>query len=124
MEANTPRKDTDFSSAIESSMQVRRLYHELEKRNHGAAWTKQEDVIGFVYDVGELGRMVMAAEGRWVHPGELGKDLGDKLSECLWWLFVLSERLGVDLNAAFASKLSELEGSLSASVASADEAAP
>ena len=80
----------------------------------------QEDVIGFVHGVGELGRLVMAAEGRWIHPGNLHQDLGDKLSECLWWLFVLSERLGIDLNTAFSSKMSELEKGLSASLENSD----
>ena len=111
----------DFSEAVRRSMKIRRLYHELEERNHGAAWTKQEDVIGFVYDVGELGRMVMAAEGRWVHRGDLKKDLEDKLAECVWWLCVLSERLGIDLDAAFASKMAELEGSLSSSLKDAGD---
>ncbi|MFA6011791.1 MAG: hypothetical protein WC799_17505 [Desulfobacteraceae bacterium] len=35
-------------------------------------------MIGFVHDVGELGRLVMAAEGRWIHQGDMGKDLADK----------------------------------------------
>lgn len=94
-------------------MRIRALYHALESKNHGEPWTKQEDVIGFVYDVGELGRMVMASEGRWVHPGDLKQDLADKLAECQWWICVLSERLGIDLGSAFASKMDELEGSLS-----------
>ncbi len=113
---NPPENQTDFSIAVERSIRIRKLYHELEKRKHGGPWTNQEDVIGFVYDVGELGRMVMAAEGRWVHPGDLPKDLADKLSECLWWLFVLSDRLGVDLTSAFSSKMAELENSLSTSL--------
>ncbi|WP_367872542.1 hypothetical protein [Luteolibacter sp. Populi] len=117
----SPENETDFSDAVKRSMQIRKLYHELEKRNHGDPWTKQEDVIGFVYDVGELGRMVMAAEGRWKHQGELDKDLPDKLAECLWWLFVLSERLGIDINAAFASKMAELEASLSSSLGNTNE---
>lgn len=114
----TPGNKTGFSDAVKRSMRIRELYHELEKRKHGAPWTKQEDVVGFVHDVGELGRMVMAAEGRWMYPGDLDKDLGDKLAECLWWLFVLSERLGVDIDTAFASKIAELEGSLSSSLES------
>ncbi len=98
----------------------RKLYNEFEKRKHGGPWTKQEDVIGFAHDVGELGHLVMAAEGRWVHPGDLYQDVGDKLSECLWWLFVLSERLGIGLNTAFSSKMSELEKDLSSSLEKAD----
>jgi NTP pyrophosphatase (non-canonical NTP hydrolase) len=118
---NTQKNETDFSEAVKRSIQVRKLYHELEKRMHGGAWSKQEDVIGFVHDVGELGRMVMAAEGRWVHQGDLNKDLGDKLAECLWWLFALSGRLGINVIAAFSSKMSELEGSLSSSLENTNE---
>jgi len=121
MKMDTPKNETDFSGAVKRSMQVRKLYHELEKRKHGGAWTKQEDMIGFVYDVGELGRMVMASEGRWMHQGDLDKDLGDKLAECLWWLFVLSDRLGIDINTAFASKMGELEESLSSSLGNTTE---
>jgi NTP pyrophosphatase (non-canonical NTP hydrolase) len=113
---NAPENETDFSKAMARSMQIRQIYHELEKRKHGTAWTPQEDMIGFTCDVGELGRMLMAAEGRWVYPGDLKQDLGHKLSECLWWLLALSGRLGVDINAAFAAKMSDLESSLSASV--------
>ncbi len=117
---NAPENETDFSDAVARSMRIRKLYNELEQRKHGGPWTNQEDVIGFVHDVGELGRMVMAAEGRWMHQGDLPNDLGDKLSECLWWLFVFSERLGVDINSAFSSKMSELETSLSSSLEETD----
>ncbi len=91
--------NTDFSDAIERSIRVRRIYHQLEELNHGSHWTTQEDVIGFVNDVGELGRMAMASEGRWLYKGDLEKDLPDKLAECLWWIFVLSEmnELEIDL---------------------------
>ena len=113
---NTPTSETDFSNAVARSIQIRKLYNELEKRNHGSAWTNQEDMLGFVNDVGELGRMVMAADGRWVHQGDLSKELPEKLAECLWWLFVLSERLGIDVSTAFSSKMAALESSLSASL--------
>lgn len=109
----TKQKKMDFPEAVKRSMQIRKLYHKIEKQKHGGAWTIQEDMIGFVYDVGELGRLVMAAEGRWIYQGALSKDLDDKLSECLWWLFVLSKRLGIDINTAFSSKIAELEASLS-----------
>lgn len=108
--------ETDFSPALTRSLRIREIYHQLEKRNHGSPWTMGEDMIGLVSDIGELGRMVMSAEGRWVYPGDLSKELPDKLSECLWWLFVLSSRLGIDLNTAFSAKLGELEQSLSASL--------
>ena len=115
------KTETDFSDAINRSVAIRTIYSKLEELNHGTPWSKQEDMVGFAYDVGELGRMVMAAEGRWVYKGELNKDLPDKLAECLWWLFVLSSRLGIDVNSAFAAKMAELESSLSESLTEASE---
>ncbi|MCW1916592.1 hypothetical protein OJ996_23595 [Luteolibacter sp. GHJ8] len=113
----TPESNTDFSSAMDRAMRIREIYHALETKNHGSAWTIQEDMIGFTYDVGELGRLLMADEGRWVYPGDLKQDLEHKLAECLWWLLVFSGRLGIDLDSAFASKMAERESELSASLA-------
>ena len=116
--------DTDFSEAIGRSVKIRKIYHQLEELNHGSRWSKQEDMIGFANDVGELGRMVMAGEGRWLYKGDLRKDLPDKLAECLWWVFVLSERLGIDLNPAFESKMTELEDDLLAGLNHAGDGNP
>ena len=109
---HTPAHETDFTGAVERAMRIRTLYHELEQHHHGSPWTNQEDVLGLVHDVGELGRLVMATEGRWVHQGDLHQDLEAKLAECLWWILALSERLGIDLNRAFSAKMAELEISL------------
>ncbi|MEI7908323.1 MAG: hypothetical protein WCK77_01675 [Verrucomicrobiota bacterium] len=108
--------DTDFSQAIERSLKIRAIYNQLELLHHGSAWTNGEDMIGLVSDVGELGRMVMAADGRWLYQGDLNTDLPDKLAECLWWIFVLSDRLGINLTSAFSAKMAELEASLGTSL--------
>jgi NTP pyrophosphatase (non-canonical NTP hydrolase) len=73
-------------------------------------------MIGFVYDVGELGRLLMAAEGRWVAAEDREKQLEDKMAECLWWLFTLSGRLGIDLSEAFRAKMEGLEKDLEESL--------
>ncbi len=74
-------------------------------------------MLGYVYDVGELGRLVMGAEDRWMHEGDLPKELRDKLAECLWWVLVLARRLDVDMTGAFTAKMDEFERNLAASVA-------
>ena len=101
-----------FATAALRSDRIRQIYHQLEARHHGEIWSKQEDMIGFVADVGELGRLLMAAEGRWVVAGDGRKQLEDKMAECLWWLFTLSERLEIDLSQAFLVKMEELENDL------------
>ena len=107
--ANTISHDTfkvmniNFITATARAMHVRRLYHQIEEHINGKVWTIQEDMLGFVTDVGIVGRLVMAADGPWAYGGDVHVELESKLSECLWWILVLSARLGVDITEAFTS---------------------
>jgi len=92
-------------------------YQQLEESNHNGVWTTEEDMLAFATDIGALGRLVMAAEGRWVYNGEVQPDLRSKLAECLWWILVLSDRLGVDITEAFTSFIDRLDNDLTKSVA-------
>lgn len=106
----------DFSAATERAMHVRRLYQQLEVNNHKGAWTTEEDMLAFATDIGVLGRLVMATEGRWVYNGDVPAELRSKLAECLWWILVLSDRLGVDITEAFTSFIGRLDTDLMKSV--------
>jgi hypothetical protein len=66
-------KKFDFTAATARARHIRELYKQLEERLHGSAWTPQEMMLGYLYDIGELGRMVMAGEDRWLHEGDLPK---------------------------------------------------
>lgn len=114
--SNTPIHVGLAQAAMQAS-RVRRLYHQLEEVHHGTRWSKQEDVVGLQSDVGELGRLVMGAEGRWMAPDDVRNQLEVKLAECLWWVFSLSNRLGIDIEHAFVDKMTELEHELALSVA-------
>jgi NTP pyrophosphatase (non-canonical NTP hydrolase) len=109
-------KKMDFSAATARACHIRELYKQLEERLHGTAWTPQELMLGYLYDIGELARLVMAAEGRWLHEGDLPRELEDKLSECLWWVLVLADALG-DITKAFTTKMNDLDVELTKSVA-------
>jgi NTP pyrophosphatase (non-canonical NTP hydrolase) len=106
----------DFTAATVRARHSRELYRQLEKRLHGSVWTPQEVMLGYLYDIGELGRLVMAAEDRWLHEGDLRRELDDKLSECLWWVLVLADRLGVDITKAFTTKMNDLDVQLTKSL--------
>ncbi len=114
--SNTPIHVGLAQAAMQAS-RVRQLYHQLEEVHHGVRWSKQEDVVGLQSDVGELGRLVMGAEGRWMAPDDVRKQLEVKLAECLWWIFSLSNRLGIDVEHAYVDKMTELEHELALSVA-------
>jgi NTP pyrophosphatase (non-canonical NTP hydrolase) len=93
------------------AMQVAALYDELNLAQRGRVWTRAETMMGFVGDVGDLAKLVMAAEGA---RSDLGSrdELEHELSDCLWAVLVLARRYEVDLAAAFDRSMDELEARL------------
>lgn len=124
MPMNEISPSTALGTAASRAARIRGLYHSLEELHHGEHWTAREDLVGLTYDIGELGKLVMAAEGRWHHEGDLPKELADKLAECLWWILSLSGRVGVDIDQAWAAKMDELETQLAASAGKLDTGKP
>jgi NTP pyrophosphatase (non-canonical NTP hydrolase) len=98
----------EVNALIQRAMQVRRLYAELEQRDHGRAWTNEEIALGFVGDVGDLVKLVMAREGMRSIP-EVERKLAHELADCLWSVLVLSQAYGVDIERAFLQTMDELE---------------
>lgn len=78
----------------------------------GRTWTLPELAVGFTNDAAYVGRLVLAAEHTWDIPGDVDAELRHKLAENLWWLFVLAEKLGVDLPAAYAETMAKIGGGL------------
>jgi len=81
------------------SMAIREKYTELELQHHGTEWNVEEDALAFLSDAGLVGRLVMSQQGRWPK-ANTDEELKHKLGECIWWLTVLAERMGIDINEA------------------------
>ena len=73
----------EFGQLVERALTVRAQYAELERKNYGAAWTNEELALGFVGDVGNLVKLVMAQSGRCDIPDAKDK-LAHELADCLW----------------------------------------
>ena len=104
---------TSFNAMAERAWRVRELYGEAEARRYGRAWTREEVALGFVGDVGDLRKLVQAAEGVRAIPDAQGK-LAHELADCLWSVMTLARMYEVDLEAAFETTMDELEAGLSA----------
>ena len=98
----------EINALIQRSMQVRRLYAELEQKNHGRTWTSEEIALGFVGDVGDLAKLVMARGGIRTIP-DAERKLAHELADCLWSILVLSQAYGVDVEHIFLQTMDELE---------------
>jgi NTP pyrophosphatase (non-canonical NTP hydrolase) len=112
---------SDFKALTERAWRVRQLYAELETLRHGRAWTREEVMLGFVGDVGDLAKLSQAAEGVRAIPDAQVR-LAHELADCLWSVMTLAKLHDVDLEASFLSTMNELEAGISARLT--DAAAP
>lgn len=95
------------------ALEIRERYGEFETERIGRPWSNTEIALGFVGDVGDLARLVMAKEGL-RGADDLEVRLAHELADCLWCLLVLSEKYGVDLEREFLGTMEELEGRIAA----------
>jgi len=92
----------------ERAREVRRKYAKLEKIRYGHEWSGKDLAIGFVGDVGDLMKLVMAKEGiRDIE--EMDEKFEHELSDCLWSIMILADKYGVDLEYSFLRTMDELE---------------
>jgi NTP pyrophosphatase (non-canonical NTP hydrolase) len=98
----------EFDELIQRALAIRKRYREYEKQSYGTSWTNEELALGFVGDVGDLVKLVMAQNGRRNIP-EAESKLAHELADCLWSVIVLADVHGVDLEKAFLKTMDELE---------------
>jgi NTP pyrophosphatase (non-canonical NTP hydrolase) len=99
---------SEFSELVRRANRIRQLYAEFEKTRYGRLWTREEIMLGFVGDVGDLSKLIQANEG--VRQIDDAKDkLAHELSDCLWSIMVLADLYEVDLEAEFMRTMDEIE---------------
>lgn len=101
----------EFKQLAERALAIRKKYAEFEKERYGREWTTEELMLGFMKDMGDLARLVQASEGvRRVD--DLDNAIGHELSDCLWSVIILADKLGIDLEKAFIKTMDELDNHL------------
>jgi NTP pyrophosphatase (non-canonical NTP hydrolase) len=98
----------DFSQLVERALSIRKQYEEKERSLYGSPWTSEELALGFVGDVGDLAKLVVAENGKRAIPDSRSK-LEHELADCLWSVIVLANVHGIDMEQAFLQTMNELE---------------
>ena len=94
------------------AIQIRNRYAKLEKERVGEEWTNLNIMEGFVGDIGDLMKLVMAKEGvRQIE--DVDKKFAHELADCLWSVLVLAERYEIDLEKEFMRTMADLEKRIS-----------
>jgi NTP pyrophosphatase (non-canonical NTP hydrolase) len=101
----------EFGELTELAREVRRKYAAEEHQRYGRSWSREELMLGFLGDVGDLAKLVQGKEG--VRPREgLDQALAHELADCLWSVMVLADAYDVDLETAFLGTMRELNAHL------------
>ena len=98
----------ELRDLIRRAIEIRGQYAEWETGRYGRPWTDEEIALGFVGDVGDLTKLILARSGVRAIPDADAK-LAHELADCLWSVIVLAEHFGIDLEAAFLKTMDELE---------------
>ncbi len=101
----------ELAQLTERALQVRQRFTEAEQARSGRTWTREELMQGFVGDVGDLMKLVMAKAG--ARPvDDVDRKLAHELSDCLWSVLVLAKLYDVDLEKEFLATMNGIEAKL------------
>lgn len=98
----------DFKQLTQKALSIRAKYAELEKSKYGREWSTEQLAAGFVGDVGDLMKLIMAKSGiRQIE--HVDEKLAHELSDCLWSVIVLADMYGIDLEKSFVETMDQLD---------------
>ena len=101
----------DFKKIIERGTAIDKKYNILNMKKRGIGWTDAQVMEGFVGDVGDLMKLVMAKSG--IRDIEnVDREIAHELVDCLWSIIVLANRFEVDLEKEFFSTMDFLENKI------------
>lgn len=98
----------EFKQLIERAREIKKVNAELTQREGGKTWGLAERTQGFVGDVGDLAKLVMAKNGYRKYE-DLDKRLGHELADCLWSVIIIADEAGINLEEAFFEGMKEIE---------------
>jgi NTP pyrophosphatase (non-canonical NTP hydrolase) len=98
----------DFQQLQMRALEIRKRYEGYEVKKWGKRWTREQVAEGFVGDVGDLMKLVLAKSGvRAIE--DVDAKFAHELSDCLWSVIVLANEYGIDLEETFLNTMNELE---------------
>ncbi len=98
----------EFKQLIERAKEIRRVNAELSNSEGSKSWGLAERAQGFVGDVGDLAKLIMAKNGYRKYEN-LNKKLAHELADCLWSVIIIADEVGIDLEESFLNTMQEIE---------------
>jgi NTP pyrophosphatase (non-canonical NTP hydrolase) len=96
-----------FQEIIQQAIAIKEQYKKLEIKKCGQPWNSEQIMSGFVGDVGDLSKLVLAKEGlRDIK--NVDAKLKHELADCLWAILVLANEYHIDLEKEFSTEMHNL----------------
>ena len=106
----------DLNDLQNRAIEIRDKYDELNKAKRGITWNEQQLMAGFVGDVGDLSKIIMAKHGL-RSMDDVDTKLAHELSDCLWSILVLASRYNVNLEQEFQNTMDGLDARIDSELA-------
>ncbi len=97
-----------FEDLLNRAAEIRAKYDELNQKKRNVTWNNQDLMAGFVGDVGDLSKIIMAKNGLRAMD-DVDKKLAHELSDCLWSILVLAKKFNIDIETEFMKTMDELD---------------
>jgi len=97
-----------LADIIGQAVTIRDHYKELQLADGNKIWNVSDRTAGFVGDVGDLSKLVMAKQGLRRGPQDIDAALAHELSDCLWSILVIADELHIDIEIAFSQWVKEM----------------
>jgi NTP pyrophosphatase (non-canonical NTP hydrolase) len=101
----------EFQKLTNRALDLHRQYREKEKQLYGSPSTSETIAQGFLGDVSNLSKLVMAEQGKRSIPNSRDQ-LAALLSHCLWSVIVLANMHDIDIEQSFMETMDRLESHL------------
>lgn len=97
-----------YEELLNRAVEIRDKYDTLNLTKRNIVWNEQQLMAGFVGDVGDLSKIIMAKHGL-RDMDDIDQKLAHELTDCLWSVLVLASKYKIDLASEFMKTMGELD---------------
>jgi NTP pyrophosphatase (non-canonical NTP hydrolase) len=97
----------ELRELLNIARKVADAYSEQNRKEGRREWTVENYLTGFVGDVGDLSKLLMAKSG-YRYTENVDERIGHELSDCLWSILLIADELSLDLGMTYKREMDRL----------------
>lgn len=98
----------NYEDLLKRAIKVRAKYDMLNQAKRNIVWNEQDLMAGFVGDVGDLSKIIMAKSGL-RDMDDVDEKLAHELADCFWSVLVIADKYNIDLPGEFNKTMDALD---------------